>query len=68
MRAPVAAVMGLVAALLTLEGGERLLRARQLGPPALREDEAGVWLMLPHMPGMTCLVQKNTPLTLMFIT
>ena len=44
--------LGLVAAPLTLEGGERLLRARQLGPPALREDEAGVWLMLPHMPGL----------------
>lgn len=44
--------LGLVAAPLTLEGGERLLRARQLGPPALREDEGGVWLMLPHMPGL----------------
>ena len=44
--------LGLVAAPLTLEGGERLLRARQLGPPALREDEGGVWLTLPHMPGL----------------
>lgn len=43
--------LGLVAAPLTLEGGERLLRARQLGPPALREEEGGAWLMLPHTPG-----------------